>query len=65
MFSAPSFRSAFTRALGAAGPGYRLCTPLYGPAVGSALYAMKLHGAALPPPPPGPGLSLEGEEHDV
>jgi N-acetylglucosamine kinase-like BadF-type ATPase len=46
MFSAPSFRSAFNRALGSAGSGYRLREPLYGPAVGAALYAMKLHGTA-------------------
>jgi len=64
MFAAPSFRTAFTRALQAAGPGYRLRTPMYGPAVGSALYAMKLHGAELPPPPP-PGAHLEGEVLDV
>jgi N-acetylglucosamine kinase-like BadF-type ATPase len=51
MFNAPSFRTTFTRALQAAGPGYRLHTPKYGPAVGSALYAMKLHGAELPPSP--------------
>jgi N-acetylglucosamine kinase-like BadF-type ATPase len=63
MFSAPSFRITFTEALRAAGPEYRLCTPLYGPAVGSALYAMKLHGAALPPPPSAP--NLEGEVIDV
>jgi N-acetylglucosamine kinase-like BadF-type ATPase len=54
MFAAPSFRAAFTRALREAGSEYRLCAPTYGPAVGSALYAMKLHGAALPPPPPRP-----------
>jgi N-acetylglucosamine kinase-like BadF-type ATPase len=58
MFSAPSFRATFTRAVRAAGPGYRLRTPLHGPAAGSALYAMKLHGAELPPPPPGSARSL-------
>jgi N-acetylglucosamine kinase-like BadF-type ATPase len=55
MFSAPRFRDAFTRALEAAGPGYELRTPAYGPVVGSALYAMKLHGAALPTPRPPTG----------
>ena len=65
MFSAPSFRTTFSRALRAAGSGYRLCTPLYGPAVGSALYAMKLHGAELPPPPSGSAPNLEGEVIDV
>jgi len=70
MFSAPSFRTTFSRALQAAGPEYRLCTPMYGPAVGSALYAkklcaMKLHGAVLPPPPSGPTPNLKGEVTDV
>lgn len=65
MFSAPSFRTTFSRALQAAGSGYQLCTPLYGPAVGSALYAMKLHGAELPPPPSGSAPNLEGEVIDV
>ncbi|HEX4790215.1 MAG TPA: BadF/BadG/BcrA/BcrD ATPase family protein [Actinospica sp.] len=51
MFAAASFRSAFTRALRAAGAGYLLRAPAYGPGVGSALYAMKLHGAPLPPAP--------------
>ena len=63
MFSAPSFRTTFARALRAAGPGYRLRAPMYGPAAGSALYAMKLHGATLPPPPSAP--NLEGEAIDV
>lgn len=54
MFSAPAFRASFTRSLQAAGPEYELRTPIHGPAVGSALYAMKSHGAALPPLP-GPG----------
>ncbi|WP_034263681.1 N-acetylglucosamine kinase [Actinospica robiniae] len=54
MFSAPAFRAAFTRALQAAGPEFELRTPIHGPAVGSALCAMKAHGAALPPlPAPG------------
>lgn len=65
MFSAPSFRAAFADALAAAGSEYRLCAPLYGPGVGSALYAMKLGGAALPLPPPASARSLNGEEHDV
>ena len=65
MFTAPIFRTTFARALRAAGPGYRLRTPTYGPAVGSALYAMKLHGAALPPAAPGSGANLEGEVNDV
>ena len=64
MFAAPSFRTAFTRALRDAGSDYRLHAPLYGPAVGSALYAMKLHGAELPPPPP-PRANPEGEDNDV
>ena len=64
MFAAPSFRTAFTQALRDAGPDYRLRAPLYGPAVGSALYAMKLHGAELPPPPP-PRANPEGEDNDV
>lgn len=51
MFSAPAFLGAFARALEVAGPGYRLHAPSHGPAVGSALYAMKLHGATLPAPP--------------
>lgn len=54
MFSAPRFRAVFARALKSAGPGYRLRAPVHGPGVGSALYAMRLHGAALPavaPPP--------------
>jgi N-acetylglucosamine kinase-like BadF-type ATPase len=54
MFSAPGFRAAFSGALRAAGPGYRLRPPAFGPGVGSALYAMKLHGAALPTPPSAP-----------
>ena len=65
MFSAPSFRSTFRRALEAAGPEYRLSPPLHGPAAGSALYAMKLHGAVLPPPPSGSAPNLEGEVVDV
>ena len=65
MFSAPSFRTAFRTALGEAGPGYRLRAPLYGPGVGSALYAMKLYGAEPPLPPPASAQSLDGEEHDV
>lgn len=51
MFSSPTFRAGFIRAVDTAGHGYQLRTPLYGPAVGSALYAMKLH--------------LKGEAHDV
>lgn len=51
MFSAPTFRAAFTRALEAAGPAYRLRAPAYGPGVGSALYALRLHGAPLPEAP--------------
>jgi N-acetylglucosamine kinase-like BadF-type ATPase len=65
MFSAPSFRTTFSNALEAAGRGYQLRTPKYGPAVGSALYAMKLHGAVLAPPPSGPTPNLEGEVIDV
>ena len=53
MFTAPSFLSTFHEALRTAGPEYRLHTPVHGPAVGSALYAMKLHGAGLPSPLPG------------
>ena len=48
MFTAPSFLTGFTHALHALGPGFRLSPPQHGPVVGSALYAMKLHGAALP-----------------
>lgn len=57
MFSAPSFLATFTRTLQAAGGDFRLRAPLHGPAVGSALHAMRLHGVALPhetdPPPEG------------
>jgi N-acetylglucosamine kinase-like BadF-type ATPase len=53
MFNAPSFRTTFTRALQSAGPGYLLHTPVHGPAVGSALYAMKLHGIGITSPLPG------------
>ena len=53
MFNAPVVVAGFTAALGALGPGYRLRPPLFGPGVGSALYAMKKYGAVLPPPPPG------------
>ncbi|MEY9863561.1 N-acetylglucosamine kinase-like BadF-type ATPase [Catenulispora sp. GAS73] len=60
MFNAPAFRSSFAQALQAAGPGYRLCTPLHSPVVGSALYAMKLHGVPLAAPTPG-SASPEGE----
>jgi N-acetylglucosamine kinase-like BadF-type ATPase len=48
MFSAPGFRDIFARALGDAGPAYRLRAPVHGPGVGSALYAMRLHGTRLP-----------------
>lgn len=48
MFAAPGFRETFARALGDAGPAYRLQAPVHGPGVGSALYAMRLHGAPLP-----------------
>lgn len=48
MFSAAGFRALFARALGDAGPAYRLCEPAYGPGVGSALYAMRLHGGPAP-----------------
>jgi N-acetylglucosamine kinase-like BadF-type ATPase len=64
MFSAPSFRTAFADALTVGGPRYRLRAPLYGPGVGSALYAMKLHGTE-PPLPSASARSLNGEEHDV
>lgn len=47
MFSAPAFRNEFTRALEAAGPAYELRAPIHGPAVGSALYAMKMHRAKV------------------
>ena len=50
VFSAPPFLEEFARALHALGPGYELFPPRYGPEVGSALYAMKLHGAAMPSP---------------
>ncbi|MBR7831742.1 hypothetical protein KDL01_00635 [Actinospica durhamensis] len=65
MFSAPSFHQAFTQALQAAGPEYLLRAPAYGPVVGSALYAMKRHGAALAPPLGGSAPNLEGEVIDV
>lgn len=70
MFSAPLFRTTFSRALQAAGPEFQLCTPMYGPAVGSALYARKLHaidphGAELPKLPTRPAPHLKGEVTDV
>ncbi|HET9168264.1 MAG TPA: BadF/BadG/BcrA/BcrD ATPase family protein [Actinospica sp.] len=65
MFTAPSFRTTFTRALQSAGPGYLLRTPAHGPAVGSALYAMKLHGVAPLPAALGSGANLEGQVDDV
>jgi len=55
MFTAPSFLTGFTAAVEAMGPGYRLQAPVFGPGIGSALYAMKRyatrHGTELPPPP--------------
>jgi N-acetylglucosamine kinase-like BadF-type ATPase len=48
MFAAPAFLAGFTAALDDLGPVYRLSAPMFGPAVGSALYAMKKRGAAIP-----------------
>jgi N-acetylglucosamine kinase-like BadF-type ATPase len=48
MFSAASYLDGFAAALDALGPGYRRQAPIFGPGIGSALYAMKQHGTALP-----------------
>jgi len=49
MFTAPSFLTGFTAALEARGPGYRLQPPMFGPGIGSALYAMRKHGTLTQP----------------
>ncbi|WP_218017233.1 N-acetylglucosamine kinase [Rhodococcus marinonascens] len=50
MFTAPAYLTGFTAALDALGAQYRLRAPLFGPGIGSALYAMKKHGVTLPSP---------------
>lgn len=47
MFTAPAVRDGFTEALAAVRPTYELLTPLFGPAVGAALYAAKRAGTPL------------------
>ena len=53
MFTAPSFLTGFTAALDTLGSGYQLHPPMFGPGIGSALYAMRKHGAAPPSHPSG------------
>ncbi|MEB0004283.1 N-acetylglucosamine kinase [Cryobacterium sp. MDB1-18-2] len=47
MFTAAAVRSGFEEALSALPPKYELRTPLFGPAVGAALYAAKKAGTPL------------------
>jgi N-acetylglucosamine kinase-like BadF-type ATPase len=51
VFSAPRVLDAFAAALESAPRPSELRTPIAGPALGAALYAMRLAGAALPPLP--------------
>ncbi|MEV0945185.1 BadF/BadG/BcrA/BcrD ATPase family protein [Rhodococcus sp. NPDC049939] len=48
MFSAPEYLAKFSAALHDLNAGYQLRAPLFGPGIGSALYAMKKHGVTIP-----------------
>jgi N-acetylglucosamine kinase-like BadF-type ATPase len=47
MFTADAIRVGFEQALHALPPAYELRVPMFGPAVGAALYAAKQHGSPL------------------